>query len=303
MLEKYKNHILLHAIVFLWGFTGILGKLIHLDFYHIVWNRLLFALIGLGVYFIIIKKSIRVNSFKTLLKLMGVGLLVAVHWLTFYKSIQLSTASLGILCLSTATLHVTWLNPIVMKQKFSKIEFLLGLLVIGGIYVVTNDFDPTEFEALAYGLFSGLLAALFSVFNGKLVKETSSSTMTFYELFTGFVFITIIFLFQGKADSTLFEMTTSDLLWLLFLGLICTSFAFIASINAIKHLGAFTVTLSINLEPVYTMVLAIFILQENEKLGVSFYTGALIIILVVAANPIIKTYLKKNKKRVDTQRA
>jgi len=302
MLEKYKNHILLHAIVFLWGFTGILGKLIHLDFYHIVWNRLLFALIGLGVYFIIIKKSIRVNSFKTLLKLMGVGLLVAVHWLTFYKSIQLSTASLGILCLSTATLHVTWLNPIVMKQKFSKIEFLLGLLVIGGIYVVTNDFDPTEFEALAYGLFSGLLAALFSVFNGKLVKETSSSTMTFYELFTGFVFITIIFLFQGKADSTLFEMTTSDLLWLLFLGLICTSFAFIASINAIKHLGAFTVTLSINLEPVYTMVLAIFILQENEKLGVSFYTGALIIILVVAANPIIKTYLKKNKKRVDTQR-
>ena len=296
MLEKYKNHILLHAIVFLWGFTGILGKLIHLDFYHIVWNRLLFALIGLGVYFILIKKSIRVNSFKTLLKLMGVGLLVAVHWLTFYKSIQLSTASLGILCLSTATLHVTWLNPIVMKQKFSKIEFLLGLLVIGGIYVVTNDFDPTEFEALAYGLFSGLLAALFSVFNGKLVKETSSSTMTFYELFTGFVFITIIFLFQGKADSTLFEMTTSDLLWLLFLGLICTSFAFIASINAIKHLGAFTVTLSINLEPVYTMVLAIFILQENEKLGVSFYTGALIIILVVAANPIIKTYLKKTGK-------
>lgn len=298
MLEKYKNHILLHAIVLLWGFTGILGKLIHLDFYHIVWNRLLFALIGLGVYFIIIKKSIRVDSFKTLLKLMGVGLLVAAHWLTFYKSIQLSTASLGILCLSTATLHVTWLNPIVMKQKFSKVEFLLGLFVIGGIYVVTNDFDPSEFEALAYGLFSALLAALFSVFNGKLVKETSSSTMTFYELLTGFIFITIIFLFQGKADSTLFEMTTSDLLWLLFLGLVCTSFAFIASINAIKYLGAFTVTLSINLEPVYTMILAIFILQENEKLGASFYIGALIIILVVAANPIIKSYLKK---RVNTQ--
>lgn len=298
MLEKYKHHIILHAIVLLWGFTGILGKLIHLDFYHIVWNRLLFALIGLGVYFIIIKKSIRVDSFKTLLKLMGVGVLVATHWLTFYKSIQLSTASLGILCLSTATLHVTWLNPIVMKQKFSKVEFLLGLLVIGGIYVVTNDFDPSEFEALAYGLFSALLAALFSVFNGKLVKETSSSTMTFYELLTGFIFITIIFLFQGKADSTLFEMTTSDLLWLLFLGLICTSFAFIASINAIKHLGAFTVTLSINLEPVYTMILAIFILQENEKLGASFYIGALIIILVVAANPIIKSYLKK---RLNTQ--
>ena len=293
MYQKYKFHILLHAVIFLWGFTGILGKLIHLDFYHIVWNRLLFALIGLVIAFYFMKRSIKIQSKTELFKLIGVGILVAAHWLTFYKSIQLSTASLGILCLSTTTLHVTWLDPIVRKKKFSKLEFLLGLLVIGGIYVVSNDFNPNDYEALAYGLTSALLAALFSVFNGHIVQNTNSSTMTFYELLTGFVFISIIFMFQGKIDSTLFEMTLSDFLWLLFLGLICTSFAFMASINALKHLGAFTVSLSINLEPVYTILLAIFILHENEKLGSSFYLGSLIIIAVVALNPILKYYLKK----------
>ena len=118
MFQKYKYHLLLHFIILLWGFTGILGKLIHLDFYHIVWNRLLFALIGLGLVFLFFKKSIKIKSFKVLITLFGVGILVALHWITFYKSIQLSTASLGILCLSTVTLHVTWLEPIIMKRKF-----------------------------------------------------------------------------------------------------------------------------------------------------------------------------------------
>jgi len=299
MFEKYRYHILLHAVIFLWGFTGILGKLIHLDFYHIVWNRTLIAVLGLAIFFVIIKKPLKVTNFKTLLKLIGVGILVAAHWLTFYKSIQLSTASLGILCLSTTTLHVTWLNPIVMKKPFSKVEFILGLLVIGGIYIVTKEFDPRDFEALIYGLVSALLAALFSVFNGKIVQDTNSSTMTFYELISGFLFITIIFFFQGKIDTTLFQMTTSDFLWLLFLGLACTSFAFIASINALKHLGAFTVSLSINLEPVYTMLLAIFILHENKVLGSSFYVGSLVIILVVIANPVVKYYLGKRGIRSD----
>lgn len=296
MFQKYKYHILLHAVIFLWGFTGILGKLIHLDYYHIVWNRLLFAVIGLSIAFIFMKKSIKIQSRKELLQLIGVGILVAAHWLTFYKSIQLSTASLGILCLSTTTLHVSWLDPIVRKKRFSKIEFMLGFLVIGGIYIVSSDFNPKDYEALAYGLTSAFLAALFSVFNGYLVQNSNSSTMTFYELLTGFVFISIIFLFQGKIDRSLFEMTLSDFLWLLFLGIICTSFAFIASINALKHLGAFTVSLSINLEPVYTILLAIFILHENQELGNSFYLGSLLIIGVVAANPILKYYIKRRAK-------
>jgi drug/metabolite transporter (DMT)-like permease len=271
MFQKYKYHILLHFIIFLWGFTGILGKLIHLDFFHIVWNRVLIALVGLGIILYILKKPIKINSTKQLLSLFGVGLFVALHWLTFYKSIQLSTASLGILCLSTTTLHVTWLEPLVMKKKFSWIEFFLGLLVIGGIYIVSSDFNPKDYEALIYGLLSALFAALFSVFNGYLVKTIPSSTMTFYELLMGFVFISGIMVYNGDFNSSLFKMTTSDFLWLLFLGLICTSFAFLVTIDIVKKLGAFTVSLSINLEPVYTMILAIVILNENEILVSQFY--------------------------------
>ena len=295
MLQKYKYHILLHFIILLWGFTGILGKLIHLDFFHIVWNLLLFALIGLVVAFIFLKKSIKVNSFKDLLTLFGVGVLVALHWITFYKSIQLSTASLGILCLSTVTLHVTWLEPIIMKRKFSWVEFLLGLSVIGGIYIVSSDFNSKDYEALAYGLSSAIFAALFSVFNGYLVKSIPSSTITFYELLMGFVFLSCILFFKGEFNLTLFEMTKNDFFWILFLGLVCTSFAFLVTIDLLKRLGAFTVSLSINLEPVYTILLAILILNENSKLGSRFYFGALLIVIVVIANPVVKHFLNKEK--------
>lgn len=294
MLNKYKYHILLHFIILLWGFTGILGKLIDLDFLTIVWYRLLFALIGLGGIAFFLKKSLKIDSPKQLFKLFGVGIIVGLHWITFYKSIQLSTASLGILCLSTTTLHVTWLEPLVMKRKFSWLEFFLGLLVIGGIYIVSEDFNPQDYEALAYGLFSALLAALFSVFNGYLVKSIPSLTMTFYEISMSLVFLTVLLFFEGSLNSGLFSMTVSDLLWLLFLGLVCTSFAFMVTIDIVKRLGAFTVSLSINMEPVYTMLLAIFILHENKVLGARFYLGAAMIVIVVIANPVIKYYLKKD---------
>ena len=277
----------------MWGYTGILGKLIHLDALYLVWHRVAIALIGLLMYVLLSKKSFRVHSVKELAKICGVGVLVALHWLFFYKSIQLSTASLGILCLSTTTLHVAWLEPIVMKRKFSWSELGLGLIVIYGIYFVSADFKANDFEALVYGLFAALFAALFSVFNGAIVQHTPSYKMSFYELLTALVFLTLILLIDGKLTPDLFDMTTSDLLWLLFLGLLCTSFAFLATIEVVKKLGAFTVSLSINLEPVYTILLAIFLLHEHTVLGKQFYIGSLIIILVVIANPILNYYFKK----------
>lgn len=292
MLSKYKFHILLHVIIFMWGFTGILGKLIHLDAYYIVWHRVLIALVALGIALVFMRKPLKPANFKSFLKIAGVGLFVVLHWMTFYKSIQLSTASLGILCLSTATLHVTWLEPIIMKRKFSWIEFLLGSLVIYGIYFVSSDFDANDKEALIYGLFSALFAALFSVFNAKLAQDTPSYQITFYEMVSALVFLTIVLIFQGDFTAELFQMTMSDFLWLLFLGIMCTSFAFLATIEVVKRLGAFTVSLSINLEPVYTILLAIAILNEDEMLGSHFYIGSAVIVVVVIANAVIKYYLK-----------
>lgn len=303
MLTKYKYHILLHLIIFMWGFTGILGKLIHLDAFVIVWHRVLIAFVALGIGLVYLKKSFKINSTSNLLKVFGVGIIVALHWMTFYKSIQLSTASLGILCLSTTTIHVTWLEPLIMKRKFSWIEFGLGLLVIYGIYFVSSDFKADDFEALAYGLTSALCAALFSVFNARLAQDIPSSTITFYELLIGFIFMSVVLLFTGDLNGSLFTMTMSDFLWLLFLGILCTSFAFLATIEVVKRLGAFTVSLSINLEPVYTILLAIVILNENELLGFQFYMGSAIIVIVVIANALIKYQLsryqtKKEKKNL-----
>lgn len=283
----------------MWGFTGILGKLIHLDAYYIVWHRVLIALVALGIALVFMRKPLKPANFKSFLKIAGVGLFVVLHWMTFYKSIQLSTASLGILCLSTATLHVTWLEPIIMKRKFSWIEFLLGSLVIYGIYFVSSDFDANDKEALIYGLLSALFAALFSVFNAKLAQDTPSYQITFYEMVSALFFLTIVLIFQGDFTAELFQMTMSDFLWLLFLGIMCTSFAFLATIEVVKRLGAFTVSLSINLEPVYTILLAIAILNEDEMLGSHFYIGTAVIVVVVIANAVIKYYLKaKASKKI-----
>lgn len=284
---------LMHIIIFMWGFTGILGKLIHLESLVIVWHRVLIAFLALGFFMIIRKYPMKVSNWKSVLKLIGVGIIVALHWITFYKSIQLSTASLGILCLSTTTLHVTWLEPLVMKRPFQWIEFLLGLLVIFGIYFVSSDFKPNEYEALAYGLISALCAAFFSVFNAKLAQDIPTPTITLFEMLTGFIFISVVLIFQGRFTTELFIMTQSDFLWLLFLGILCTSFAFLVTIEIVKMLGAFTVSLSINLEPIYTILLAIFILNEHTLLNNKFYWGAALIIFVLAINAWIKNRQKK----------
>lgn len=292
MFQKYKYHILMHLIIFIWGFTGILGKLIELDALNLVWHRILVALVSLFIGLKFLKMPMRISSTKHLLAALAVGVFVAIHWITFYVSIQLSTASLGILCLSTATLHVTWLEPLIMKRKFSWIEFLLGLIVIYGIYFVSENFSAQDYEALVYGLISALAAACFNVFNGRLVQSVPASAITFHEMVMAFLVLTGVLLFVGKIDSHLFEMTLSDFLWLLFLGILCTSVAFLLTINIIKRLGSFTVSLSINLEPVYTILLAVVILNEHKMLGKEFYIGSCIIILVVVANALIKHYSK-----------
>lgn len=279
----------------MWGFTGILGKLIHLPTLQLVWYRILIAGLAMVIGLKLLGFPMRIPNKKRRLQVLGVGILVATHWLTFYESIQLSTASLGILCLSTATLHVTWLEPIIFKKQFSWMEFSFGLLVIGGIYFVSSDFDPKQYFALGLGLFSALCAAMFSVFNAKIAEDTPAPAITFHEMIMGFVVITIALAFRGELTAKDLSMTWSDFWWLLFLGIVCTSFAFIATIEVMKRLGAFTVSLSINLEPVYTILLAIPILHEDEILNGNFYAGSAMIILVVVANGVYKGIVSKKR--------
>lgn len=298
MWQRYKYHALMHLIIFLWGFTGILGKLIHKDALHIVWYRILIAFVALGLFLLYIGKDIRLSK-KIAPKVIGVGFIVATHWMTFYYSIQLSTASLAILCLSTTTLHVSWLEPLVMKKKFSIRQLLMGLVVISGISFVSLDFSGQELLALFFGLFSALCAAFFSVFNAKLSEETSAEQLTFYEMIAAFTLVSIILLSLGKLHVSDLIVSFSDLCWLLFLGIVCTSFAFLATIVIVRKLGAFTVSLNINLEPIYTILLAIVLLNEHKSLSTNFYLGAAIIVLVLLSNGLIKHFeLRKTSSEI-----
>jgi len=297
MFRKFQYYILLHVIIFMWGFTGILGKLIGIDALYLVWYRVLIAFSSLAIGLYLLKMPMRIPDRKLMIKTLGVGIIVATHWITFYSSIQLSTASLGILCLSTTTLHVTWLEPLVLKKKFSWVEFLFGCLVIFGIYFVSDSFSPKELNALMIGLFSAFCAALFAVFNAKLAEDVPASSITFHEMGIGLVFMTLVLASQGMLNEKMFEMTAGDLGWLLFLGILCTSFAFLATIEVMKKLGAFTVALSINLEPVYTILLAIPILNENEMLNGDFYVGSAMIIAVVIANAVYKSIVRSKAEK------
>lgn len=301
MLQQYKHQFLLHLTIFIWGFTGILGKLIHLDPIVIVWYRVIIAAIGLFAYIKYTKLPYLIRDKKQLFYLLIVGVITSLHWITFYQTIAMSTASLGILCLSTVTLHVTWLEPLIMKKKFSWSEFAMGLIVIFGIYYVSTDLKVEEMGALAMGLVSAFLAGVFSVANAKLSQKIATPLITFYEMIVGALFISILLASTNKLTPEFLSMTTSDFWWLIFLGLVCTSFAFVTIINVVKHLGAFTVSLSVNLEPVYTIILAIFILNEHELVGPKFYIGATIIILTVAGNALLKAYSSKKASIVNSE--
>lgn len=266
--------------------------MIHLEALYIVWYRVGIAAFVIMVYLLVMRSPLSIPR-RYWFRLAFIGLVVAAHWVTFYTSIQWSTASLGILCLSTTTLHVAWLEPLIMKKRFSWIEFSLGLVVVGGIYFVSGDFSTQEYWAVAMGLISAFLAGFFAVNNAKFVEEIQSTHISMYELAMGFVGLSIYMALTGKFDPSMFVMNASDIFWLLFLAVVCTSFAFLVTIDIVKKLGAFTVSLSINLEPVYTIVLAIFILKEHEQLGSNFYIGSILIILVVIANGVIKNQQKK----------
>lgn len=293
-MPRLKEFLLLHLIVFLWGFTGIIGKLLHQEPFIIVWYRILIAFIGLLFYLWYSKANFKLQT-SQVLPVILVGSAVAMHWITFYFAIQISTASLGILCLATTTVHVVWLEPIIMKTTFQWRKLLFSLLVVAGVAFIARDFKGNVLLATIIGLLSALLAAVFSVSNAKLSQTIPSPILSFYELITGWIGISA-YLIVTKAPISWFKLTMEDSLWLLFLGLVCTSFAFIAAINLVKKLGAYTVSLTINLEPIYTIILAVIMLNEHKVLSLEFYISALLIIGVLLLN----AWLSRNPNEINS---
>jgi drug/metabolite transporter (DMT)-like permease len=295
MSKKVQYTIIIHLVVIIWGYTGIMGKAIDLPATEMVWWRMGIAVLSLGILFPFIQKKLTPISPKLWLITLGVGVLVGMHWITFFHSIKLSSISLGIICLATTTLHVSWLEPLIKKTKFNYMDLLLSIAVLGGMLLITTQ-ETANLQAIAIGLLSAFLAALFSVCNAVLVEKMPSPQLTLIELSSGFVVLTVFMLLGSGFYTGMFDMS-ADLFWkLVFLGVICTSVAFILAVNATKHLGAFTVSLTINLEPVYTIILALIIYTESERMDPLFYVGAAIIVVAVITNGILKHQQRKKAR-------
>lgn len=289
-----KAFLQLHAAIFLAGFTGILGRLIELNEVLLVWYRMMFAAFALLLITIITKKIIKLH-FSEMLRLIGIGGIVALHWVFFYGSIKYSNVSVSLVCFSAIGFFSALLDPLLSKRKFEWIELLLGLMVIIGIYLMFH-FDPHFRTGILFGMISSLLAAIFPILNKKMMDKHQPEIITFYEMSGGFFLLTLLLPFYLAFFPTEYLYpSTSDLIWLLVLSLFCTVLAFNLSVRSLTKISPFTVNLSFNLEPVYGIALAFIYFKEYEEVGVPFYIGIAIIFLTVVLQTL-RVYKQANTK-------
>lgn len=289
-----KAFIQLHIAVFLAGFTGILGRLIELDAPMLVWYRMLITSVTLAAI-LIFRKELQRLALQNIMRLFGVGAIVAVHWVTFYGSIKYSNVSVSLTCFSAIGFFTAFLDPLIMRRRIDFVEVLLGLLAIAGIYLIF-DFYPEFKLGILFGIISALLASLFPILNKSLLKEFSAKTVTVYEMTGGFIVLTFIMpLFFKIQPAAYFLPTVSDWLWLLVLAWLCTVFTFILALNALKKISPFTANLAYNLEPVYGIILAFIFFHENKSLSEGFYYGLGLILLAV----ILQMFRVVTKARAD----
>lgn len=288
--DNLKNYLHLHFIVFIWGFTAILGALISLDALPLVWFRMLFAVGFILIYIYFKKIPFRIST-RFALKFILTGFIIALHWFTFFKAIKVSNISITLACLSTGAFFTSLLEPILYGKKIVWYEVFFGLLVVFGLCIIFNV-EGKYIEGMIYALICAFLSALFAVINSQFVKTHSPVIISFYELAGGVVFFTALLLFSNSFTFNFFELSSKDFLYLMILSSICTAYAIIASTSLMKHLSAYTVMLTINLEPIYGIILAVIIFKEKEKMSAEFYIGAIIILATVIINAIIKSRKK-----------
>ncbi len=288
--DNLKSYLHLHLIVFIWGFTAILGKLISLDALPLVWFRMLFA-VGFIFIYIKFKKIPIAISKKTLLLFLIAGFIIAMHWFTFFKAIKVSNVSITLACLSTGAFFTSLLEPIFFGKKVVWYEVFFGLIVIFGLYIIFKV-EGNYIYGMILALISAFLSASFAVINSYFVKKYNPTTISFYELAGGVLFLSIMLLFSGSFSVSFFKLSLSDFMYLLILSSICTAYAFIASTAVMKFISPYTVMLTINLEPIYGIILAVLIFKDNEKMSSEFYFGAAIILATVIINGILKSRSK-----------
>ncbi|HLW42822.1 MAG TPA: DMT family transporter [Flavobacterium sp.] len=285
-----KNQLELHLIVFIWGFTAILGQLISLDALPLVFTRIALAVFVILIYLVYKKKNLALHP-KDIFRFLVFGFVIALHWLTFFHAIKISNISITLACISTGAFFTSLLEPIFYKRKLILYEVLLGCMVVVGLLLIFQ-FETQYKMGIIVALISAFLSACFSIINGKLAHTHDSVVISFYELLGGLFILAVFLFYQGGFPAFQFDFQPFDYLWLGILGTVCTAYPFIATIDIMKYLTPYTVMLTINLEPIYGILLAVFLFKDQERMTPAFYFGAVIILLTVLLN----AYFKNRKK-------
>jgi drug/metabolite transporter (DMT)-like permease len=295
--QTVKDYLLLHFIVMIWGFTSILGLMISLPPLELVFYRTLIAALGVALVMVWRKKTMEV-SLPELLKIAGVGVLISLHWIFFFWSAKVSTASVCLAGMATTSLWTALVDPLINRTKIKWYEVALGLLVISGL-VVIFQFETGYWLGLSMALFSAFLSALFSVLNSRLTLRHTPYQITLYEMAAASLFA-LLFMpvyaeFLNAGAPIQWEWKGLDWLWMLILSGICTVYAFSVSVELMKRVSVFTINLTINLEPVYGILLAVLVLGEKEKMTPQFYLGTLIILVSVLIYPVLNYWNRRKK--------
>ena len=286
MNPRLKSYIYLHIAVLLYGLTAILGDLISISAVSLVWWRVLITSISL-LFFIRFGHDIIKMKRQYIGLFTGIGFLVGLHWLSFYGAIKMSNASIVLAAMASTSLFTSLIEPFVTGKKLKSLEVILGLMIIPPMLIIANTIDMDMKAGFWVALLSAFLASLFASLNKKYVEFASSYQISFIEMFSAFLLISLILPWTIESSSSLMP-SLNDWMYLLILSLVCTSFAYVISMKALKHVTAFDANLVINLEPVYGIFLAIIILKEHKEMSTLFYAALFLIMIIVFAHPYLE---------------
>lgn len=287
--DKLKSTLHFHFIVFIFGFTAILGKLISIDAVSLVWYRMVLATAVVALFMGIRRISFALST-KQLYIMLICGVLIALHWVFFFHAVKVSNVSVTLSVMSAGALVTALVEPIFYKRSFVWYEIVLGLIVVVALGLIMQT-EYHYIEGMMFAFIAILLSVAFTLINGKAIHKSDARVMSVYQLGAGAVCMSMILLMQGKLTVELFSISKTDILWISILAIVCTAYAFVVSIAVMRHLTPFSLMLAINMEPVYGILFGILIFGSDEKMGLTFYIGTLLILLSVLTNGFLK--LKK----------
>lgn len=292
--DSFKHYLHLHFLVFIAGFTAILGDLISIGSIPLVWFRMLIAVILMFLFVVFTKTNIKLSK-KVILKFALAGVVIALHWITFFEAINQSNISITLATFSSGAFFASFIEPLLFKRKIKVYEIVFGVLVILGLILITRS-EFKYINGILLGITSAFLSSLFAVINGKFIKHYNATAISIYEFISGILFITLfILIFKGGFASEFFTLQASDWMYLFILGSVCTAYAFIASVHIMRYISPYTVVLSYNMEPVYGIILAVLLFPEKEIMSVQFYFGVLLILGILFTDAIFKNREKRKK--------